>query len=215
MAWTLSWRQSSRLYALSDHAGAQTALMSSENEIPLPRDVYRELQVSQGFFTSVETVKKVFKLERILAWTHQELADRGQTEGDDVVASCYPPRVVVKVSKTDNDSSKEAKARREALLLAGLYSSYGGPAAPEIKTNKSLTTLSDLWGLGVIIHVLCTGELPPRSKIPSITTSDEPKVDDSKRMEEDFNLPINMKRLNSFSKMSKKFLANVLQLDPG
>ncbi|KER34083.1 hypothetical protein T265_12500, partial [Opisthorchis viverrini] len=134
--WLLTWRQSTDIYALSEHPVAVQFGMALGNVVPLPVSdkSLQKLQCHDGLITDLEVLREVCTPEylvyrgkfskMLVARTNPMLTDRGEAAQDQLI---LPPRLFLRITEiSGDDECTEQRARKEAILMTGLNTSSGG-----------------------------------------------------------------------------------------
>ncbi|TGZ66530.1 hypothetical protein CRM22_005285 [Opisthorchis felineus] len=134
--WMLTWRQSTDIYALSEHPVAVQFGMALSNVVPLPVSdkSLQKLQCHDGLITDLEVLREVCTPEylvyrgkfskMLVARTNPMLTDRGEAAQDQLI---LPPRLFLRITEiSGDDECTEQRARQEAILMTGLNTSSGG-----------------------------------------------------------------------------------------
>ncbi|GAA48273.1 striated muscle preferentially expressed protein kinase [Clonorchis sinensis] len=134
--WMLTWRQSTDIYALSEHPVAVQFGMALGNVVPLPVSdkSLQKLQCHDGLITDLEVLREVCTPEylvyrgkfskMLVARTNPMLTDRGEAAQDQLI---LPPRLFLRITEiSGDDECTEQRARKEAILMTGLNTSSGG-----------------------------------------------------------------------------------------
>ncbi|KAF5403018.1 hypothetical protein PHET_03758, partial [Paragonimus heterotremus] len=138
--WMLTWRQSTDIYALSEHPAAIQFNMTQKGTIPPPVSdrCLQKLQQHDGLIPDLEVLREVCTPEYlvsrgkfsklIVATTNPMLTDQAQSEHDQLI---LPPRLLLKITDVSAAGNKriEQAARQEAIILTGLNGSCGGACA--------------------------------------------------------------------------------------
>ncbi|CAH8433338.1 unnamed protein product [Dicrocoelium dendriticum] len=138
--WILTWRQSTDIYALSEHPLAVQFCMALSNSVPPPLSdkALEKLERHGGLIPDLDVLREICVPECLIAkgkfckWivarTNPMLTGHA-TSGRDHLT--LPPRLLLKVTKVKDaeDPRVEQSARREGILLTGLNTSCGGPLA--------------------------------------------------------------------------------------
>ncbi|KAK4475526.1 hypothetical protein MN116_000808 [Schistosoma mekongi] len=137
-AWIFNWRQSTNIYALSDHPIALQYAVDQSISIPPPPDkILQKLNRHNGIIPSFDVLKSVCKpiclinkgtnTKLILGKTHPMLNEGAHFGNIRQYNTSLPPRLLNKITyyNSDNDNLLK-KAHREAIMLTILRGSSGG-----------------------------------------------------------------------------------------
>ncbi|CAH8616140.1 unnamed protein product [Heterobilharzia americana] len=137
-AWIFNWRQSTNIYALSDHPVALQYAVDQLKSVPPPPDkVLQKLHRHNGIIPSLDVLKSVCRPIRlinkgtytklVLGKTHPMLSVGANYSSIRQNTLSLPPRLLSKITYINSeDTTLLQKARREALILTILHGASGG-----------------------------------------------------------------------------------------